>query len=49
MVGRATSRRKLRVIRVKKNMVAVQITKLDQNAKEVDSLNFFKEHHWVFA
>ena len=32
-----------------KNMVAVQITKLDQNAKEGDSLKFFKEHHWVFA
>ena len=49
MVGRATSRRKLRVIRAKKNMVAVQITKLDQNAKEADPLKFSKEHHWVFA
>ena len=29
-------------------MVVVQITKLDQNAKEVDPLKFFKEHHWVF-
>ena len=28
---------------------AVQITKLDQNEKEVDSLKIFKEQHWVFA
>ena len=27
-----------------KNKVAVQITKLGQNAKEVDPLKFFKEH-----
>ena len=33
----------------RKNKVAVQITNLDQNAKEVDSLKFLKEHHWVFA
>ena len=26
-------------------MVAVQITMLDQNEKEVDSLNIFKEQH----
>ena len=32
-----------------KNRVAVQITKLDQNAKEGDSLKFFKEHHWVLV
>ena len=32
-----------------KNVVAVQILKLDQNIKEVDSLKFFKGHHWVFA
>jgi len=49
LVGRATSRKKLRVTRAKKNKVAVQITKLGQNAKEVDPLKFFKEHHWVFA
>ena len=49
LVRRATSRRKLRVTRARKNMVAVQITKLDQNAKEVDPLKFSKEHHWVFA
>ena len=47
--GRATSRKKLKVTRAKKNKVAVQITKLDQNEKEVDSLKFFKEHHWVLA
>ena len=47
--GRVTSRKKLRVTRAKENRVAVQITNLDQNAKEVDSLKFFKEHHWVFA
>ena len=34
---------------LKKNKVAVQITNLDQNAKEVDPLKFFKEHHWVFS
>ena len=28
---------------------AVEITRLDQNEKEVDSLKFFKEHQWVFA
>ena len=28
-------------------MVAVQITKLDHNEDEDDSLNFFKGHHWV--
>ena len=28
---------------------AVEITRLDQNEKEVDSLKFFKEHLWVFA
>ena len=35
--------------RASKNMVAVQILKLDQNEKEVDSLKIFKEHPWVFA
>ena len=29
-------------------MIAVQITNLDQKAKEVDPLKFSKEHHWVF-
>ena len=32
-----------------KMVVAVQILKLDQNGKEVDSLKIFKEHKWVFA
>ena len=49
MVGRAASRKKLRVTRVKKDKVAVQIIKLDQNVKEADPLKFFEEHHWVFA
>ena len=35
--------------REKFNRDAIQITKLDQNEKEVDSLKFFKEHQWVFA
>ena len=35
--------------RVSKDMVAVQIFKLDQNEKEVDSLKIFKGHNWVFA
>ena len=35
--------------RAKQNRVAVQITKLDQNGNEDDSLKFFKEHYWVFA
>ena len=41
--------KKLKVTRARKNKVAVQITKLGQNAKEVDPLNIFKEHHWFFA
>ena len=40
-----TSRRKLMVTRAKFNRDAVQITKLDQNEKEVDSLKFSKEHY----
>ena len=32
-----------------KMVVAVQILKLDQNGKEVDSLKIFKEQPWVFA
>ena len=35
--------------RAKFNRDAIQITKLDQNEKEVDSLTFYKEHQWVFA
>ena len=30
-------------------MVAVQITKLNQNEDEDDLLKNFKEHQWVFA
>ena len=30
-------------------VVAVQITMLDQNEKEVDSLKYFKGQLWVFA
>ena len=32
-----------------KMVVAVQIIKLDQNGKEVDSLKIFKEQPWIFA
>ena len=34
-----------KVTRAKINKVAVENTRLDQNEKEVDSLNFSKEHH----
>ena len=44
-VGLTTSRRKHKVTRAKIIRVAVEITRLDQNEKEVDSLNFSKEHH----
>ena len=37
LVGLSTSRRKHKIF-------AVEITRLDQNEKEDDSLNFFKEH-----
>ena len=30
-------------------VVAVQILKLDQNGKEVDTLNIFKEQPWIFC
>ena len=35
--------------RASKNMVAVQILKLDQNEDDVDSLKIFKEEHCFFA
>ena len=38
-----TSRRKHKIIGAKLNRVVVEITRLDQNENEVDSLNFFKE------
>ena len=44
-VGLTTSRRKHKATRAKLNRAAVEITRLDQNEKEVDSLNFSKEHH----
>ena len=43
-VGLSTSRRKHKIFGAKLNRVAVEITRLDQNEKEDDSLNFFKEH-----
>ena len=49
LVGLTTCRRKHKVTGSKINRVAVEITRLDQNGKEVDSLKIFKEHHWVFA
>ena len=45
LVGLNTSRRKHKVTGAKINRVAVEITMLDQNGKEVDSLNFSKEHY----
>ena len=45
LVGLSTSRRKHKIIGAKLNRVAVEITRLDQNEKEVDSLNFSKEQH----
>ena len=44
-VGLSTSRRKHKIIGAKINRVAVEITRLDQNGKEVDSLKIFKEQH----
>ena len=49
LVGLSTSRRKHKIFGAKLNRVAVEITRLDQNEKEVDSLKFFKGYHWVFA
>ena len=43
--GRTISRRKHKVIGAKINRVVVEITRLDQNENEVDSLKFFKEQH----
>ena len=45
LVGLSTSRRKHKIIGAKINRVAVEITRLDQNEKEVDSLNIFKEQN----
>ena len=45
LVGMSTSRRRHKVTGAKINRVAVEITRLDQNGKEVDSLKIFKEQH----
>ena len=45
LVGLSTSRRKHKIFGAKLNRVAVEITRLDQNENEVDSLKFFKEQH----
>ena len=45
LVGLSTIRRRNKVTGAKINRVAVEITRLDQNGKEVDSLKFFKEQH----
>ena len=42
LVGRTISRRKHKVIGAKINRVVVEITRLDQNENEVDSLKVFK-------
>ena len=49
LVGLSTSRRKHKFIGAKLNRVVVEITRLDQNENEVDSLKFFKEQPWIFA
>ena len=45
LVGLSTSRRRHKVTGAKINRVAVEIIRLDQNGKEVDSLKLFKEQH----
>ena len=45
LVGLSTSRRKHKIIGAKLNRVVVEITRLDKNENEVDSLKFFKEQH----
>ena len=45
LVGLSTSRRRHKVTGEKINRVAVEITRPDQNGKEVDSLKIFKEQH----
>ena len=41
--GGLQARERIKEKRASKNMVAVQIIKLDQNENEVDSLKIFKE------
>ena len=43
--GLTRSRRKHKVTRAKITRVAVENTRLDQKEKEVETLNFSKEHH----
>ena len=43
--GLTTSMRKHKVTRAINHRVAVENTRLDQNEKEVDTLNFSKKHH----
>ena len=47
--GLTISMRKHKVTRAKINRAAVENTRLVQNEKEVDSLNFSKEQHYAFA
>ena len=47
--GLTISMRKHKVTRARMNGVAVENTSLVQNEEEVDSLNFSKEQHYVFA
>ena len=49
LVGLSTSRRKHKVTRARMDGVAVGNTSLVQNEKEVGSLKFSKEQHYVFA
>ena len=42
LVGLTTSRRRHKVTGAKINRVVVEITRLEQNENEVDSLKFFK-------
>ena len=49
LVGLSTSRRKHKIIGAKINRVAVEITRLDQNEKEDDSLIFSKNINRFFA
>ena len=47
--GLTTSMRKHKVTRARNNRVAVENSSLVQNEKEVGSLNFSKEQHYVSA
>ena len=47
--GLAISMRKHKIIRASNNRVAVENSSLVQNEKEVGSLRFSKEQHYVFA